>query len=278
MIKFETSSIVLGDTVLIKDERLRWDFYKNEHGNNPLRITHQEFKSVEVIGNVVYGRKYDKKGELLGIYDLNGRVKLYPKRVIDCGETFLGQNHLDHSWDFYTKQGERITDKEFSSVEIFGDLIRVEKDWCISFEVGVYNCKGEEIIAMDYHENLFIVADENENPVCIADRVYYNRWKFYNPDGTTMTEIEDIFIEEVKVIDVETENSTKHRYLKIIPEFGELGLYELSDGKLITIVSPYDGYEIYEEDIELLKTGFRMKKNGKLYYYSFDSGRITDIT
>ena len=47
-----------------------------------------------------------------------------------------------------------------------------------------------------------------------------------------MTELEDVFIKEVKVVDVETETSTKHRYLKIIPEFGELGLYELSDGKI----------------------------------------------
>ena len=125
---------------------------------------------------------------------------------------------------------------------------------------------------------MFIVADENKNPVCIADRVYYNRWKFYNPDGTNMTEIEDIFIKEIDVVDVETENLIKHRYLKIIPEFGELSWYELSDGKLTAIVSPYDGYEIYEDDIELLKTGFRMKKDGKLYYYSFDSKRMIDIT
>jgi len=278
MIKLETSSIVLGDAVLIRDE-YRWDFYRNDNGNNPRRITNERFESVEVIGKVVYARKDNKRGErVLGIYDLNGQVKLYPSKVIDFEATFLRQNHLDYSWDFYTKQGERITDKEFSSVEVFGNLIRVSRNCIVSFEVGVYNSKGEEVLPVKYRENMFIVADKNRKPVCIADRVYYNRWKFYNPDGTTLAELEDSFIKEVEVVDVETEASTKHCYLKTTEKFGQLGLYEFCDGKLTAVVSPYDGYEIYKDDIANLKTGFRMKKDGKLYYYSFDSKRIIDIT
>ena len=228
---------------------------------------------------MVYARKKNKRGEeVLGIYDLKALEKLYPKKVIDCGETFLAENHLDYSWDFYTKQGERITNEEFSTIKVLGNLIRVARTNLLSFEVGVYNSKGEEILPVKYRENMFIVADEDKNPVCIADRVYYDRWNFYNPDGKLWTELKDVFIKEIEVVDVETENLIKHRYLKIIPEFGELGWYEICDGKLTAIVSPYDGYEIYEEDIEYLKTGFRMKKDGKLYYYSFESKRIIDIT
>lgn len=272
--------IDLGKVIINKNFNGRWDFYQKEDtGNNFQRLTRDEFESVEVVGDVVYARKKNKRGEeVLGIYDFNGWVKLYPKKVIDCGETFLGQNSLDYSWDFYTKQGERITDEEFSAVEVFGNLIRVARTDILSFEVGIYNSKGEEVLPVKYRENMFIVADEDKNPVCIADRVYYNRWKFYNPDGTTLTELEDVFIEQIEVVDVETENLTKYRYLKTTEKFGKLGLYELCGGKLITIVSPYDGYEIYEDDIEYLKTGFRMKKDGKLYYYSFDSKRIIDIT
>lgn len=268
--------IELGEYFLLRI--FGWDFYKYSDDGEQ-RITCDKFESVEVVGDVVYARKKNTRGEeVLGIYDFKGNVKLYPKRVIDCGETFLGQNHLNYTWDFYTKEGECITDKEFSTVEVFGNLIRVARTGILSFEVGVYNSKGEEVLPVKYRENMFIVADEDKNPVCIADRVYYNRWKFYNPDGTTLSEMEDVFIEGIEVVDIETETLTKHRYLKTTEKFGELGLYELDDGKLTVIVPPYDGYEIYEEDIELLKTGFRMKKDGKLYYYSFDSKRIIDIT
>lgn len=181
----EVERIDLGKVVLIKDDCGRWDFYRNKHGNNPQRIRRDRFETVEVVGDVVYGRKKNKSGEeLLGIYDLRGNVKLYPKRVIDCGETFVVQKPLTWVWDFYTKKGKRLTYCFFEGVEVYEKkLIRVS--YWFSGKAGMYNSKAEVVIPMGYYDELYVCSDKERKPLCIVIEEG-NSQKFYELDGAEM--------------------------------------------------------------------------------------------
>lgn len=240
--------IDLGEYILKKNQYLGWDFYRKDEENGHQQCTYGSFHYVEVRGKIVFVSKTINGNIAKGIYDVTGKPKIeLTQNFIDCKSTFLvkpdGSEEKNTGWDFYTKEGERITHKEFDMVSAVGKLVIVKKRRTLELlECGVYNIEGKEILPIQWKEILLYK-------------------KIAKEPGK-----------------LELLGTMDNECLKVTDSSDNEGLYEFSNEEIKEIVSCSDNYKIYIDDINTLRTGFRMQKGDNLYYYSFKTKRIIDIT
>lgn len=142
---------------------------------------------------------------------------------VDLEESVLIQNGAG-KWDFYSKDGKRITNKEFDSVYIIGNLIKVAKEKLFSnWQYGVYNTKGEEIIPVEYSDIIIYKRDSNKNSSYIMVKVNNIYWVPCNVKGEVLIKPEELAVISNPTID-------EKQYLKLVDRKENEFFYEILDG------------------------------------------------
>ena len=223
--------IDLGHHLLKQDYCGSWDFYrKYDKEGNLIRRTYEEFDSVKVIGEAVYVLKNDSGILKQAIYNHYGEIKIsFLDVVIDCGATLLVEKVLDGSWDFYTKEGNRVTYREFEDVKLVGDLVVVlEYAYNKCFNYGVYNNMAQELIHPEWKEIDVVTNKQNGQPLYILLKNYEGSWGVANTDGS-------LIMTPNNLAGLKRQNEGENRILVLTDRTGKEVKYNMSENGLLKL-------------------------------------------
>lgn len=226
------AKIDLGEFALRKNLDDTWDFYLNQDGRSIKRYTYEAFQPIKIVGNAVYvSKRVNKYGVKYAIYSRTGEMKVdFSDTIRECGSILLVEKTLNFGWDFYTKEGERITYENFSFALNVGKFVKVFKKNSIGqFGWGLYNDKGQEIISANWNDILIISSKILDRPIYIILKDNMGNCGVCNLDGSFIVRPEDFYsiecIEEDSIEYVEVkDNSGKG----VIYEFVDEGLKKVA--------------------------------------------------
>lgn len=222
--------IDLGEYVLRKNLGVGWDFYqKKESRNNLVRYTHDEFIPQKIIGDAVYvSKKINGKIEQ-AIYGMDGKIKIdFLDTCIDCGESFLVEKHLPYGWDFYTKEGEQLTNQNFIGADLNEEFVKVYKPaFFDKVFYGLYGKEGKEIIPVDWMKLNVVESKLTGKPAYVRVEDYKGNLGIYNLDGS-------FILSPGKVNMISKMERNSKEYIKLRDISGREELYEFADNGLIS--------------------------------------------
>lgn len=181
--------IDLGEFILKKTSG--WDFYRK---CDKKRVTYESFARVYVEEDSIHVSKKTEYGFIRAIYSKKAekRIDFYDE-CIECGQNFLVRKQGEHGWDFYDKDGKRITRENFLRVSQIDRFVEVQKHAFLSrFSWGLYDNTGKEILAPEWLDIRVITSKYTDIPMYITVRDYQERWGLCSLDGTFILSTEKL--------------------------------------------------------------------------------------